>query len=138
MLYIFRIVFLMRFSFDVQLISYTWSVHSFDGDYSSIPKFTGSCGYLFHEIPSIKNSRRAFLIFCQLFAQKRVLKIEIQKMLGQINSILPRIPKNKNYLFAQKRVLKIEIQKNGCTINSILIRIQKGKNICNRFTRSMG
>ena len=31
----------------------TWSVHSFNGEYLSIPKCTGSCGYLFHEIPSI-------------------------------------------------------------------------------------
>ena len=30
----------------------TWSVHSLNGDYLSIPKGTGSCGYLFHEIPS--------------------------------------------------------------------------------------
>ena len=29
-----------------------WSVHSFNGDYLSIPEDTGSCGYLFHEIPS--------------------------------------------------------------------------------------
>ena len=31
----------------------TWSVHSFNGDYLSIPGGTGSCGYLFHEIPGI-------------------------------------------------------------------------------------
>ena len=31
----------------------TWSVNSFIGDYISIPKCTGSCGYLFHEIPGI-------------------------------------------------------------------------------------
>jgi len=31
----------------------TWSVHSYNGDYLSIPKCTGSCGYLFHEKPSI-------------------------------------------------------------------------------------
>ena len=29
----------------------TWSVQSFNRDYLSIPKGTGSCGYLFHEIP---------------------------------------------------------------------------------------
>ena len=31
----------------------TKSVHSFNGDYLSIPEGTGSCGYLFHEIPCI-------------------------------------------------------------------------------------
>ena len=37
------------FLFRLQLISYeiTWSVHSFNGDYLSIPKCKGSCGYLF-------------------------------------------------------------------------------------------
>ena len=30
-----------------------WSVHSFNGDYLSIPEGTGSCGYLFQEIPGI-------------------------------------------------------------------------------------
>ena len=29
----------------------TWSVHSFNGDYLFIPEGSGSCGYLFHEIP---------------------------------------------------------------------------------------
>ena len=29
-----------------------WNVHSFNEDYLSIPKCTGSCGYLFHKIPS--------------------------------------------------------------------------------------
>ena len=29
----------------------TFSVHSFNGDYLSIPEGTGSCVYLFHEIP---------------------------------------------------------------------------------------
>ena len=29
----------------------TWSVHSFNGDYLSIPEGTGSRGYLFHEVP---------------------------------------------------------------------------------------
>ena len=29
----------------------TWSVHLFIGDYLSIPETTGSCWYLFHEIP---------------------------------------------------------------------------------------
>ena len=29
----------------------TWSVHSFNGDCIPIPEGTGSCGYLFHEIP---------------------------------------------------------------------------------------
>ena len=42
----------------IQLISYKRyldrSVHSFNGDYLSIPECTGSCGNLFHEIPSIK------------------------------------------------------------------------------------
>ena len=33
----------------------TWSVHSFNGDYLSIPKCTGSCEYLFREIPSMWN-----------------------------------------------------------------------------------
>ena len=33
----------------------TWSVHSFNGDYLSIPDDTGSCGYLFHEIPVTQN-----------------------------------------------------------------------------------
>ena len=32
----------------------TWSVHSFNGDYLSIPKGIGSRGYLFHKIPGIK------------------------------------------------------------------------------------
>ena len=31
----------------------TRSVHLFNGDYLSIPEDTGSCGYLFHEIPCI-------------------------------------------------------------------------------------
>ena len=40
----------------LQLISYmyikgTWSLHSFKGDYLSIPEGTSSCWYLFHEIP---------------------------------------------------------------------------------------
>ena len=35
----------------LQLISYKRSVHSFNGDYLSIAEGTGSCGYLFHEIP---------------------------------------------------------------------------------------
>ena len=30
----------------------TWSVHAFNGDYLSIPEGTGSCEYLFHNIPS--------------------------------------------------------------------------------------
>ena len=34
-------------------IKVTWSVHSFNGDYQSILESTGSCGYLFHEIPGI-------------------------------------------------------------------------------------
>ena len=33
----------------------TWRVHSINGDYLSIPEGTGSCGYLFHEIPGISN-----------------------------------------------------------------------------------
>ena len=33
----------------------TWSVHSFNGDYLSILKCTGSCGYLFREIPGMWN-----------------------------------------------------------------------------------
>ena len=33
------------------ITSITESVHSFNGDYPSIPEGTGSCGYLFHEIP---------------------------------------------------------------------------------------
>ena len=32
-------------------ITGTWSVHSFNGDYLSIPESTGSCGYLSHDIP---------------------------------------------------------------------------------------
>ena len=32
----------------------TWSVHSFNADYLSIPEGTGSCGYLFHEIPGMR------------------------------------------------------------------------------------
>ena len=35
----------------LKLISNKGSVHSFNGDYLSIPEGTGSCGYLFHEIP---------------------------------------------------------------------------------------
>ena len=31
----------------------TWSIHTFNVDYLSIPKCAVSCGYLFHEIPSI-------------------------------------------------------------------------------------
>ena len=34
----------------------TWSVHLFNGDYLSIPEGTGSCGYLFHEIPCMSYS----------------------------------------------------------------------------------
>ena len=37
--------------FYVQLISYSW--YLVNGDYISIPKCTGCCGYLFHEIQSI-------------------------------------------------------------------------------------
>ena len=44
----------MYFCLSVSLIIYswfhikgTWSEHSFNGDYLSIPKCTGSCGYLF-------------------------------------------------------------------------------------------
>ena len=46
----------------------TWSVHSFNGDYLAIPEGTGSCWYLFHEIPGtsrqkndIKTNLTAFL-----------------------------------------------------------------------------
>ena len=39
---------------NIQLISYKmYFIHSFNGEYLSFPKCTGSCGYLFHEIPSI-------------------------------------------------------------------------------------
>ena len=38
------------------LIKCTLSVHLFNGDYLSIPEGTGSCGYLFHEIPGTRNS----------------------------------------------------------------------------------
>ena len=37
--------------FDIQLISYKRYLECFNGDYLSIPEGTGSCGYLFHEIP---------------------------------------------------------------------------------------
>ena len=33
----------------------TLSVHTFNGDYLSIPEGRGSCGYLFHEIPGSSN-----------------------------------------------------------------------------------
>ena len=41
------------FSYSLFHIKGTWSVHSFNGDYLSIPEDTGSCGYLFHEIPGM-------------------------------------------------------------------------------------
>ena len=34
------------------------SVHSFNGDYLSIPEGTGSCKYLFHEIPGGVSRKR--------------------------------------------------------------------------------
>ena len=37
----------------------TWSVHSFNGVYLSIPEGTGTCGYLFHEIPDTINNEGA-------------------------------------------------------------------------------
>ena len=40
----------------------TWSVHSFNGDYLSISEGTGSCGYLFHEIPGRLKQRRWVLL----------------------------------------------------------------------------
>ena len=44
-------LFLLAINSELQLISYKRSVHSFNGDYLSIPKGTGSLGYLFNEIP---------------------------------------------------------------------------------------
>ena len=43
----------LHFMYSLFHIKGTWSVHSFNGDYLSIPEGTGSCGYLFHEIPGI-------------------------------------------------------------------------------------
>ena len=37
----------------------TWSVHSFNGDYLSISQGTGSCEYLFHEIPGSRGKKSA-------------------------------------------------------------------------------
>ena len=40
----------------------TWSVHSFNGNYLSIPDGTGSCEYLFHEIPVSKEAGLSWYI----------------------------------------------------------------------------
>ena len=51
----------------------TWSVHLFNGDYPSIPEGTGSCGYLFQEIPgtcwfvSLLFCWFVWLLFCCVF-----------------------------------------------------------------------
>ena len=44
----------------------TWIVHSFNGEYLSIPEGTGSYGYLFHEIPCSLNHNCNFCSWNQL------------------------------------------------------------------------
>ena len=68
-----------------KILRYSWfhikgttSVNSFNGDYLSIPEGTGSCGYLFHEIPGIRGRRnRNYAIFNWSNGFLRVLKIMI-------------------------------------------------------------
>ena len=47
----FPAIFSLFFSYSWFHIKGTWSVHSFNVDYLSISEGTGSCWYLFHEIP---------------------------------------------------------------------------------------
>ena len=42
---------IIKLSYSWFHIKGTWSVHSFNGDYLSIPECTGSCEYIFYEIP---------------------------------------------------------------------------------------
>ena len=64
----------------------TWSVHSFNGDYLSIPVDTGSCGYLFHEIPGISedgcpNAMNLLAVFSYLvlyfFVSQRLISLKV-------------------------------------------------------------
>ena len=48
----------------------TLSVHSFNGEYLSISEGTGSCGYLFHEIPGTRISKHVFLL-CQFINKSK-------------------------------------------------------------------
>ena len=64
----------------------TWSVHSFNGDYLSIPEGTGNCEYLFHEIPGTKTFNNNSLYVCY-----QLTKYPIPRNLrkgGHIKSIL--------------------------------------------------
>ena len=82
----------------------TLSVHFFNGDYLSIPKCTGRCGYLFHEIPGIwhnyfsftwKNSTQKYK-----FKNKLIAKLIYICMHMQIQFI-PLLSNNIFYLFIQ-------------------------------------
>ena len=54
----------------------TWSVHSFNEGYISIPWCTGSCGYLFHETPCF-SMLFVFLIIKQYYSTQCIF-IQIQ------------------------------------------------------------
>ena len=100
---------------DIQLISYikgTISVHSFNGDYLSISKYTGSCEYLFHKIPSIiiiirdsenictvailQNNLHLFVLFLQIF---RLPKYALLICLYSVGLSVCIIDENKNITF---------------------------------------
>ena len=49
-------------------IKVTWSVHSFNGDYLSIPEGTGSCEYLFNETPCTSSAPNHFLLIKELLS----------------------------------------------------------------------
>ena len=57
----------------------TWSVHSFKGDYLSIPEGTDSCGYLFHEIPLFRLDSG----ITSPLKKIKIAKIDLQKVSSQ-------------------------------------------------------
>ena len=61
----------VQFAYSRFHIKGTCSVHLSNGDYVSIPEGTGSCWYLFHEIPDIWNTKDSVLtkLFHLLFAR---------------------------------------------------------------------
>ena len=77
----------------------TWSVHSFNGDYLTIPEGTGSWGYLFHEIPS--RSRRSLdrykeyptrnEIFNDMWNPPKKTSVESEGFLNRVKYKVPRL-----------------------------------------------
>ena len=77
----------LRFRYSWFHIKGTWSVHSFNGDYLSIPEGTGSCGYLFHEILGIntyilkKSLTENFLTHYVVFIYKYIFMLQMKRKL---------------------------------------------------------